>query len=205
MYVQFGCGWSAPPSWENFDASPTLRFERIPIIGRLYTKNAQRFPENVRYGDIVRGLPIPLDSCDGIYCSHVLEHLALSDADVALKNTFQYLRSGRIFRLVVPDLRQLAQSYLLDPSSESAHRFMKDACLGQEQRSRSIVGFARQLLGNSAHLWMWDEAAMAAKLSKHGFVEIRRAQFGDSDDNRFDEVEDKDRFDRCLGMQCKKA
>jgi len=55
-YVQYGCGWSAPINWRNFDASPTLRFERIPIVGRFYTKNASRFPRNVEFGDIVCGL-----------------------------------------------------------------------------------------------------------------------------------------------------
>ena len=54
LYVQYGCGFSAPEGWKNFDASPTLQFERLPVIGRLFTKNASRFPENVRYGDIVK-------------------------------------------------------------------------------------------------------------------------------------------------------
>jgi hypothetical protein len=61
-YIQYGCGWSAPVEWTNFDASPTLRFERLPLIGSFYTKNKQRFPANVRYGDIVSGLPVPNDS-----------------------------------------------------------------------------------------------------------------------------------------------
>src|SRR5687768_2759097 len=100
-YVQYGCGWSAPPSWLNFDASPTLRFERLPIVGRLYSRNAQRFPRNVRYGDIVKGLPIAPVSCKGIYCSHILEHLSQEDVEIALANTFRYLRSGGTFRLVV--------------------------------------------------------------------------------------------------------
>ena len=42
-YVQYGCGFSAPEQWLNFDASPTLRFERLPIIGSLYTKNKSDF------------------------------------------------------------------------------------------------------------------------------------------------------------------
>jgi hypothetical protein len=45
---------------------------------------------------------------------------------------------------------------------------------------------------------------MAAKLRQHGFLEIRRAVFGDSEDPRFREVEDKDRFEGCLAMQCRK-
>src|SRR5689334_10934707 len=92
-YVQYGCGLSAPDGWLNFDASPTLRFERSPI-GFLYTRNGTRFPKAVRYGDIVRGLPIPNDSCHGLYCSHVLEHLALAECDRALTNSFHLLEPG---------------------------------------------------------------------------------------------------------------
>ncbi|MCP5113600.1 MAG: hypothetical protein GY953_22435, partial [bacterium] len=51
LYVHYGCHFTAPDGWLNFDASPTLRFERFPILGRLYTKNESRFPPNVRYGD----------------------------------------------------------------------------------------------------------------------------------------------------------
>ena len=57
LYVQYGCGWCAPEGWLNFDASPTLRFERLPMLGGLYTRNAERFPAAVRYGDIVRYRP----------------------------------------------------------------------------------------------------------------------------------------------------
>ena len=58
LRVQFGCGFTAPETWLNFDASPTLRVERLPLVSRLYTKNEQRFPPNVEYGDIVKGLPL---------------------------------------------------------------------------------------------------------------------------------------------------
>src|SRR2546421_9928005 len=71
LRVQFGCGLSAPETWRNFDASPTLRFERLPIVGRLYTKNGERFPGNVEYGDIVKGLPLVRESCAAVYASHV--------------------------------------------------------------------------------------------------------------------------------------
>jgi Methyltransferase domain len=102
-YVQFGCGFCAPVGWLNFDASPTLRFERLPLMGRVYTKNTHRFPNGVEYGDITKGLPIAPNSCRGIYCSHVLEHLALAEFDIALSNTFSYLKPNGVFRLVVPE------------------------------------------------------------------------------------------------------
>jgi hypothetical protein len=33
-YLQYGCGWDALDGWLNFDASPTLRMERIPAVGK---------------------------------------------------------------------------------------------------------------------------------------------------------------------------
>jgi SAM-dependent methyltransferase len=203
-YVQYGCGYTAPAGWENFDASPTLRFERLPVLGRLYTKNASRFPANARYGDVTRGLPVAPESCAGIYCSHILEHLSQADAQKALRNTHRYLQPGGTFRLVVPDLRQLAQAYLGDQSGNSAHRFMEATGLGRKQRARGVFGMAKDLLGNSAHLWMWDESAMAEALRQQGFSAIRRCQFGDAADPKFAEVEDQQRFDGCLAMECKK-
>ena len=65
LYVQYGCGLSAPVGWQNFDASPTLRLQKIPLIGKLVRK--VDFPSNVLYGDIVKGLPgIAPQSCDGV-------------------------------------------------------------------------------------------------------------------------------------------
>lgn len=154
-YVQYGCAWCAPATWTNFDSSPTLRFERLPIIGRFYTKNGKRFPENVRYGDIVRGLPIAQGSCRGVYCSHVLEHLALDDFHVALKNTYSYLEPGGVFRFVLPDLEQLARAYLNDQDSEAALRFIQDTYLGTKHRARGLQGMVVHSLGNSAHMWLW--------------------------------------------------
>jgi hypothetical protein len=204
QYVQYGCGMSAPETWINFDCSPTLRFERLPLVGRLYTKNIRRFPDNVQYGDIVRGLPVPPDSCKGVFCSHVLEHLALEDFQVALQHTFQYLELGGVFRLVLPDLEQLARNYLADSSNMAASRFMEASYLGKKRRARGLRGFVAEWLGNSAHMWMWDEKAMVEQLRHHGFIDIRRATFGDAQDRRFDEVEDKARFDGCLAIECRR-
>src|SRR5687767_11842143 len=97
LYVQYGCGMCCPESWVNFDASPTLRMQRIPVLGKLAP--GPRFPKAVRYGDIVKGLPVADASCDGMYCQHVLEHLSLADCRAALRNTLRALKPGHIFRL----------------------------------------------------------------------------------------------------------
>ena len=203
-YVQYGCGWSAPRGWRNFDASPTLRFERLPFIGKLHTKNSSRFPINVEYGDITKGLPITPGSCDGVYCSHVLEHLSLEGFRTALRNTYELLRPAAIFRLVLPDLEHSIKLYLNNPANDAALAFMRETCLGRERRARSLKEFSTEWLGNSHHLWMWDYKSIEHELQGAGFVGIRRAFCGDSSDAMFRDVEAKDRWDNCLGVECKR-
>jgi predicted SAM-dependent methyltransferase len=205
QYIQYGCGWCAPAKWRNFDASPTLRFERIPLLGKLYTKNQEPFPKNVEYGDIVVGLPIPGASCRIVYCSHVLEHLALDDFRLALKNTYKILVSGGVFRFVIPDLEFTITNYISDSTHEAAINLMRSTLLGKEKRLRGLRGLMSLWLGNSQHLWMWDYKSIQFELQKVGFKDIRRANFGDSSyNNIFQDVESLERWENCLGVECKK-
>lgn len=203
LYVQYGCGLSAPAGWLNFDSSPTLRLQRIPVLGRLNFGDTIRFPAEVRYGDIIRGLPLDDGSCAGIYASHVLEHLAFEDADKALANTYRYLREGGIFRLVVPDLHRLASTYLASDSPDSAHQFMQDSGLGRKRRSRRLVPLVKEAL-RSGHLWLWDEKSMSRALEDHGFTSIRRCQFNDAADPNFAAVESRQRFEEGFALECRK-
>jgi len=204
LYIEYGCGWCAPQGWRNFDSSPTLRFERFPLMGKLYKKNESRFPKNVEYGDIVNGLSIPPNSCKGVYCSHVLEHLSLEDFRSALKNTNRMLQIGGIFRFVLPDLEYLVKQYIDNPSQDAALLFMKNTMLGHEKRKRGLKGLIFSWLGNSQHLWMWDYKSIEVELRNTGFVQIRRAFRGDYSDNKFQEVENMERWNNCLGVECKK-
>lgn len=202
--MQYGCGWCAPEGWRNFDASLRLRIERIPLLGRLCTRNRPRFPDNVEYGDIVKGLPVAERTCDGVYCSHVLEHLSLTDFRTALINTWEILKPGGVFRLVVPDLEHMVEKYINDPTESAAHALMTDTGLGSERRERGFWSFMVAWMGNSKHLWMWDFRSIAAELENAGFASIRRARFGDCPDAAFSEVEDRARWENCLGVECKR-
>jgi len=205
-YVQYGCGWSAPKEWTNFDASLTLRWERLPILGH-YTKNAQHFPVHVKPGNIVKGLPIPDGSCLGIYASHVLEHLTLEDFEKALRNTYRMLGKGGIFRLVVPDLEWAAREYIsrLNRGEPMANAFfLRETHLGCNNRERGLRGFARKLFNTSAHLWMWDETSMTQALEAHNFRQIRRCCFGDCEDAMFSIVEERGRFENAVAMEARR-
>jgi SAM-dependent methyltransferase len=204
LYIQYGCGLCAPKLWRNFDSSPTLRFERLPIVGRFYTRNDVRFPNNVEFGDILKGLPVGKDSCDAVYCSHVLEHLSLQDFRIALQNTFEMLRPNGVFRFVVPDLAVSITKYIESDDPSASIFFLKETLLGRETRKRGFAGLVGLWLGNSEHLWMWDFKSLRQELLQVGFEDIRRATIGDSGDPMFGEVEESHRWRSALGINCRK-
>lgn len=196
-YIQYGCGYSAPEGWLNFDSSPTIKLEKLPVIGRLVRKNTTRFPKEIAVGDIVRGLPVPDNSADGVYASHILEHLSRADIEVALRNTFLMLKPGGIFRLIVPDLEARVRMYIerLDAGATDANDwFMRAAHLGLPRRPQSATEKVSHAFGGSLHLWMWDYASMRTQLERAGFADIRRCSLGDSGDPMFERVENPTRF-----------
>ena len=196
-YVHYGCGHHAPDQWLNFDASLTLRVEHLPALGRLVKKNASRFPSNVLFGDIVRGLPVADGSAQGAYASHVLEHLSRDSMAIALRNTFRMLQPGGVFRLIVPDLETRARRYLADLEAgrnDANDRLLRDSYLGLESEPSGLIGHLSDRFGKNKHLWMWDYPSIKSALETAGFVAIRRCEIGDSGDPAFAAVEQQNRF-----------
>ena len=210
MYIHYGCGLDAPKEWKNFDISPTLRIQKIPVIGQLIVKKFYpiMFPDNVIYGDIISGLPgVKPNSCKGVYCSHTLEHLSLEDFRKSIQNTFNILQKGGIFRCVVPDLEYSARKYIteLDQKDPNASlEFLRETILGKKTRPRGTKAFAQVIMGNANHLWMWDHTSLQRELEKIGFSVVRRASFNDSKDEMFALVENKDRFINAVAIEAVK-
>ena len=204
-YLQYGCGLSNPLDWENYDSSPTLRIQRTLLIGKILQPYLNVvFPKNIKYGDIVKGLNVSKNTYDGIYCSHVLEHLSYYDLKTSLKNTYEYLKPGGIFRMVLPDLEILCREYLNEvnkKNSKGSLKFMNNSLLGVTERKRGLKQILTDMIGNSKHLWMWDYYSLSDELREVGFSDIRRCEFNDSSDEMFLKVEEKDRFVNCLSIE----
>ena len=206
LYIQYGCGLSAPTEWVNFDSSPTLRVQKSPIIGGLLAERFQgfRFPDNVRYGDIVKGLPIKENSCEGVYCSHVLEHLSREDFEKAIENSLKVLRPNGKFRLVMPDLSVYVSHYLRmkEQNDHNASMvFIHNTLMGESTRSKTFFDLLKTAFGNSKHLWLWDFESTEYHLKKAGFKTIRTCKFNDSQDEMFKQVESLDRFQNALAIE----
>ncbi len=105
--LNVGCGRCYHPSWTNIDLVACA-------------------PE-VRQYDLRRGLPYADYTFDGVYHSHVLEHLTPDAAEFMLGECLRVLKPGGILRVVVPDLEGIARHYLasieaLDQSADDTNR-----------------------------------------------------------------------------------
>jgi hypothetical protein len=204
-YIQFGCGLCAPPGWRNFDAGPIFWIQKhTTLLNPLFRrKGLPIYPvKAIQYADVITGLPVPPQSADGVYCSHVLEHLTLDEFRATIRNVLQYLKPGGTFRLVVPDLEFMINRYVSTQDPDAAMQLMDETILGQRKAQRGPRAALQLLFGRSRHRWMWDYKAIAQELEKTGFVNVRRAFFNDSADERFRDVEDLGRWENCLGVEC---
>ena len=202
--AQFGCGLSCPQGWLNFDASPTLRIQKIPVVGKWITKNRVTFPDAVKYGDVLKGLPLANNSVDHMYCSHVLEHLSFQDFHNALKEVHRCLKVGGEFRVVMPDLKPIAEKYLKSDEPNASLSFLRETMLGIEDRPKGMLNRFIGSMGNHHHLWLWDNPSTIHALEQIGFTAIRKYQFDKEEMSVFAKVEEESRFYNAISISCLK-
>ena len=90
--LNFGCGRTYHPEWINLDAVPVS-------------------PEVIAH-DLRDPFPYASSDFDGVYGSHVLEHLEPQAGMRLLRECFRILKPDGIVRIVVPDLETIARFYL---------------------------------------------------------------------------------------------
>jgi hypothetical protein len=62
---------------------------------------------------LLKGIPYPDGYFDVVYHNNVLEHFQKNDAIKLIEESFRVLKKGGVTRVVVPDLENIARSYLL--------------------------------------------------------------------------------------------
>ena len=88
--LNIGCGTNFHPSWTNLDVVSTS--------------------SDVTAYDIRKGLPFIDSFFDGVYHSHVIEHLTPKDALVFMRECVRILRPGGSLRIATPDLETIARA-----------------------------------------------------------------------------------------------
>jgi predicted SAM-dependent methyltransferase len=92
-YLNLGCGYRFHSAWTNVNFTST--------------------GEGVIAHNLTQGTPFPDGSFDVVYHSHVLEHFSRTSAESFLRECYRILSPKGILRIVVPDLEQIARTYLI--------------------------------------------------------------------------------------------
>jgi predicted SAM-dependent methyltransferase len=172
--VNFGCGPFGTPGYINVDGSPTVLLAKLPLPASwLYPKadfvHTARQAQ-IRYGR-ARRIRFPEESLDAFYSSHTLEHIPQRDCINLMTRVRTWLRPGGVVRIVLPDLRLLANAY--SAGEIGAEAFVRRTYLAPDSTS-----MLSRLIGGGTHHWMYDARSFGDLLRRIGFNEIAQTEFG---------------------------
>jgi SAM-dependent methyltransferase len=175
--LNVGCGQSPTAGWKNYDCSLSVFLARWPITAVLLRvlgmldSNQRQFiafakQSEIRWADITRRIPVPAQSVEVLYSSHMLEHLDKSEVTHFLAEARRVLIPGGIIRLGVPNIRFHVDNYL---QHNDADKFIEDTLLTRP-RNRTLRQKLKYLcIGDRHHVWMYDGRSLCKLLSSAGF------------------------------------
>jgi SAM-dependent methyltransferase len=212
--LNLGCGTKVSSHCVNIDWSIYLRVAKnpvcYPIARRVLTPKRVAALERIRANtmvahDLTRGIPYPDDSVDGVYHSHILEHIDRNLLDPArdaalnfIKECRRVLKPGGTLRIVVPDLEYSVRRYFqhLELAPTHPEEFVRhDDFIGDmiEQSVRKMAygtstqrplqkGIENLLLGDArkrgeTHQWAYDRMNLPVLLENAGFTLVRLVDY----------------------------
>lgn len=170
------------PGFVNVDNGVFFRLAHLfPLLGRApalpHRETLELYWNGIAdrvtlFADCRRRLPFPAGSVDHILCSHFLEHVYPDEADAVLHGFLDVLKPGGTLHVIVPDLKEAVDRYSRELGSESAASgLLEDTLLTLPRAPRlryrlleATGGFGLQ------HRWMYDRAAIEAKIAGSGFL-----------------------------------
>lgn len=178
--VNFGCGMTPTKGWLNFDNSFSIKLASYISIVNLMFKFGVISQKNYEYikfcrlndiywADVRKGIPLPDNSVDVVYTSHMIEHLDNREVDLFLKEVRRLLIKGGVLRIVVPDFRKLVQSYL---KNQDADKFMVASGMAVSNPSSLFGRLKLCFFGLRHHLWMYDSRSLSKLLETHDFDRV---------------------------------
>ena len=179
--LNLGCGRNVLAGWVNIDNSPSVLLSRWPLLKRLLfrvgliekTTCGSKWPNDIVWRDVTKGLPYPDGTVDKIYSSHMLEHLERERGEFLLRECFRVLKRRGLLRLVVPDLMFHARRYL--------QRVSESDLVGREPHDEflwNIYGaYLKKRRHGASHHYMYDWPTLRLVLQEIGFSPVIRQSY----------------------------
>lgn len=109
-------------------------------------------------------------SIDEIYTRHMLEHLSLEDARLALVSFYTVLKPGGLVEIIVPDMEYHARQLIYAPMDAPSE--FNPSVTEFQHALYSIYGWGRN--EHDVHRWGYTSASLSRELAAHGFVNMKR-------------------------------
>jgi predicted SAM-dependent methyltransferase len=188
MRINVGCGKTPTEGWRNFDNSLSLRIAKVPFSAALlrslrliqkpqYDYIQYNRSHNIEFGNAIKRLPLPDNSVEVLYSSHMIEHLDRDEMDRFLREAMRVLQPGGILRLAFPDIRLYVRQYL---EHQDADQFVADTLMAQQRPKSWAVKLTMLLVGSWHHLWMYDGNSLCRLLAAKGFVKVASLAAGET-------------------------
>ena len=186
--INIGCGKTPTEGWINFDNSPSIKLANSPfkyffarILRFLNNKQIENINWNkknkILFADAKKYIPLPNDSAECIYTSHMIEHLSKEESVSFLNEAFRVLEPGGILRIAVPDLKLAVNFYV---QTQDADAFMEKIFLAPPPINTIKEKISLFFTGYRQHQWMYDEKSLSKLIKKFGFRKIFICKAGET-------------------------
>src|SRR5882724_5378895 len=164
-------------------------------------------------------------SFDLLFSSHMLEHIPHFKIDAVISEFNRVMKPGGIVRLLCPDLEVIARAYIEKNSAGFDELLAEDKTIRTDLGSGGmfmnfvvsggsdmlVLSRNGECIGGYAHIYAYDFDMLRILLQRHGFGDIRRRGFLESNCAEFQEplhpigspgvwVREPDWADRSLGL-----
>ena len=160
------------------------------IINGWFNTDVELKGKGVYFLDVSRRFPIQDQTFDYILSEHLIEHFTYQDGLCILKECYRVLKPGGTIRIATPDIDKII-SLRTKEKNELQNRYIKwhiDNFLpGMDAYNDCFV--INNAFRGWAHQFIYDEGTLRNSMHKAGFVEIRRYNPGESDDETFTGIE----------------
>ena len=133
------------------------------------------------FHDLRKGIPLPENSVDQIYASHVLEHIPFKELIILLNEIYRVLKKEGELSVSVPDASLFIKAYINKERFQPGDGFYKPAVVDTGSLIDQINYVAYM---DEEHKYLFDEENLINTLKKIPFKKVELRNFDKSLDSK---------------------